>query len=154
MSRSHTLALVLFAIGLPLGTWMHDRATTEGIRLAQSDAHADDERALDRSLREARTQRFLTEARDPTSSCAARASALHFLADEDHEAPELRAWAKQELAQRGPCRVHEHDDTLGPLLNDPKVHDDVVKLFGNLECNETLKELVRLGLETDEQPRD
>lgn len=152
MSRSQTLALVLFAIGLPLATWLHARATNEGIRLAQSEAHSADERSLDTTLREARTQRFLTEARDPSSSCETRRSALHFLANEDHEDPELRAWAKHALARRGRC-IAKHDDTLGALVNDPRDHDDMVKLFGNLERNKTLKELIRLGLETDQPAR-
>lgn len=151
MTRSQTLALVLFAIGLPLATWMHGRATEEGIRLAQSDAHSDDERALDTGLREARTQRFLSEARDPTTSCETRQSALRFLAEEDHEDAELKTWAKRELARGGRC-IGKHDDTLGALVNDPRVHDDIVKLFGDLECNTTLKELIRPG-ETDQRAR-
>lgn len=151
MSRSHILAVVLFAIGMPLATWMHGRATNEGIRLAQADDHAADARALDTNLRRARTERFLAEVRDPSSSCATRRSALHFLADEDHEDPQLRAWAKQELDQLH-CRTR-YDDALPAPVATPRAHDDVVKLFGNLERNTTLKALIRLGLEPDQRQR-
>jgi ABC-type transporter Mla subunit MlaD len=51
-------------------------------------------------------------------------------------------------------KIERGDGTIGKLVNDPKVHDDLVKLFGNLERNETMKKLIRLGLEADDQVRD
>ncbi len=51
-------------------------------------------------------------------------------------------------------KIERGDGTLGKLVNDPKVHDDIVKLFGNLERNETLKKLIRMGLEADDGVRE
>jgi hypothetical protein len=40
---------------------------------------------------------------------------------------------------------------MGKLINDPKGHDDLVKLLGNLERNKAFKRLIRWSLEMDEK---
>ena len=46
--------------------------------------------------------------------------------------------------------IEKGDGTLGKLLKDPKAYDDLVKILGNIERNNTLKKLVRFVAEKDE----
>jgi ABC-type transporter Mla subunit MlaD len=51
-------------------------------------------------------------------------------------------------------KLEKGEGTAGKLLSDPKAHDDLVKILGNLERNKTLKTLVRWVMEGDDQMRD
>jgi ABC-type transporter Mla subunit MlaD len=42
------------------------------------------------------------------------------------------------------------EGTMGKLLKDPKAYDDLVKILGNIERNNTIKRLVRFVVEKDE----
>ncbi len=46
--------------------------------------------------------------------------------------------------------IEKGDGTLGKLLKDPKAYDDLVKILGNIERNNTIKKLVRFVVEKDE----
>lgn len=46
--------------------------------------------------------------------------------------------------------IEKGDGTLGKLLKDPKAYDDLVKILGNIERNNTIKRLVRFVVEQDE----
>jgi len=46
--------------------------------------------------------------------------------------------------------IEKGDGTLGKLLKDPKAYDDLVKILGNIERNNTIKRLVRFVVEKDE----
>ncbi len=46
--------------------------------------------------------------------------------------------------------IEQGDGTLGKLLKDPKAYDDLVKILGNIERNNTIKRLVRFVVEKDE----
>lgn len=46
--------------------------------------------------------------------------------------------------------IEKGEGTAGKLLKDPKAYDDLVKLLGNIERNNTLKRLVRWAMEEDE----
>ena len=52
------------------------------------------------------------------------------------------------------AKIEKGEGTLGKLISDSKVHDDLVKLFDDLERNETLKRLVRGAMEADDAKRD
>ncbi|RMG98155.1 MAG: MCE family protein [Deltaproteobacteria bacterium] len=49
------------------------------------------------------------------------------------------------------AKLDAGEGTLGKLVNDPKAHDDLVKLFENLERNKTLKRLIRFVMKSDEK---
>jgi ABC-type transporter Mla subunit MlaD len=51
-------------------------------------------------------------------------------------------------------KIEKGEGTIGKLIADSKVHDDLVKLFDDLERNETLKRLVRGAMEADDAKRD
>src|SRR5690606_38305737 len=46
--------------------------------------------------------------------------------------------------------IEKGDGTLGKLLKDPKAYDDLVKIHGNIERNNTIKKLVRFVVDKDE----
>lgn len=46
--------------------------------------------------------------------------------------------------------IEKGDGTLGKLVKDPKAYDDLVKILGNIERNNTIKKLVRFVVEKDE----
>lgn len=48
-------------------------------------------------------------------------------------------------------KIDRGDGSVGKLVNDPKAHDDLVKLFQNIERNKTFKRLVRWAMEMDEK---
>lgn len=52
------------------------------------------------------------------------------------------------------AKIEKGEGTLGKLISDSTVHDDLVKLFDDLERNETLKRLVRGAMEADDAKRD
>ncbi len=52
------------------------------------------------------------------------------------------------------AKVEKGEGTLGKLISDSKVHDDLVKILGNIERNETLKSLVRAGIKADDAARE
>ncbi|MBX7083135.1 MAG: MlaD family protein [Nannocystaceae bacterium] len=51
-------------------------------------------------------------------------------------------------------KIERGEGTLGKLISDSKVHDDLVKLFGNIERASTLKSVVRAGIEADDAARE
>ena len=46
--------------------------------------------------------------------------------------------------------LEKGEGTMGKLLKDPKAYDDLVKILGNIERNNTVKRLVRFVVEKDE----
>ncbi|MBL8942328.1 MAG: MCE family protein [Myxococcales bacterium] len=52
------------------------------------------------------------------------------------------------------AKIERGEGTVGKLISDSKVHDDLVKLFDDLERNETLKALVRGAMDADDAKRD
>lgn len=52
------------------------------------------------------------------------------------------------------AKIEKGEGTIGKLINDSKVHDDLVKLFDDLERNETYKRLVRGAMDADGTKRD
>ncbi len=52
--------------------------------------------------------------------------------------------------QKVVATIEKGDGTLGKLLKDPKAYDDLVKILGNIERNNTIKRLVRFVTEKDE----
>ena len=46
--------------------------------------------------------------------------------------------------------IEKGEGTAGKLIKDPKAYDDLVKLLGNIERNNTLKRLVRYVMEKEE----
>lgn len=51
-------------------------------------------------------------------------------------------------------KIDKGEGTLGKLIGDSKVHDDIVKLFDNIERQTTLKALVRGAIEEDDAKRN
>jgi uncharacterized protein YaaN involved in tellurite resistance len=52
------------------------------------------------------------------------------------------------------AKIEKGEGTIGKLISDSKVHDDLVKLFDDLERNETLKRLVRGAMDADGTKRE
>jgi len=48
-------------------------------------------------------------------------------------------------------KVNEGEGTVGKLVNDPKAHDDLVKLFQNVERNKVFKALIRHSMKLDDK---
>ncbi|MEZ4451706.1 MAG: MlaD family protein [Nannocystaceae bacterium] len=46
--------------------------------------------------------------------------------------------------------IEKGEGTVGKLLKDPKAYDDLIKILGNIERNNTIKRLVRFVVEKDE----
>jgi len=69
-------------------------------------------------------------------------------ADAEQAIIELRNAA--ETAKRIIAEIETGNGTMGKLVYDSKVHDDLVKILQNLERNETFKRLTRLVIELDE----
>ena len=51
------------------------------------------------------------------------------------------------------ANVRAGKGTLGALLNDPSVYEDLKVLLGNVERNKSLRALVRYSIEQDEASR-
>jgi len=51
-------------------------------------------------------------------------------------------------------KIEKGEGTLGKLIGDSKVHDDVVKLFDDLQRNDGLKRLIRGAIEADDNKRE
>lgn len=47
-------------------------------------------------------------------------------------------------------RIEDGEGTIGKLINDSKPHDDLVKILGNVERNNTWKRVIRYAIELDE----
>lgn len=59
----------------------------------------------------------------------------------------------KEITERGARiakRIEEGEGTIGKLINDSKPHDDLVKILGNVERNNTWKRVIRYAIELDE----
>ena len=52
------------------------------------------------------------------------------------------------------AKIEKGEGTIGKLISDSKVHDDLVKLFDDLERNKALKALVRGALDADDAKRE
>jgi ABC-type transporter Mla subunit MlaD len=48
------------------------------------------------------------------------------------------------------AKIERGEGTLGKFVNDPKVHDDIVKLFQQLDRNTTFKRVTRYAMEAEE----
>lgn len=59
----------------------------------------------------------------------------------------------KEITERGARiakRIEDGEGTIGKLINDSKPHDDLVKILGNVERNNTWKRVIRYAIELDE----
>jgi ABC-type transporter Mla subunit MlaD len=52
------------------------------------------------------------------------------------------------------AKIEAGEGTVGKLISESKVHDDLVKLLDDLERNEALKRLVRAAMEADDTKRE
>jgi len=65
------------------------------------------------------------------------------LADLNQVAADLRAIVRDMRAGKG---------TIGALLVDPSVYEDLKRVLGNVERNEVLRSIVRYSIKQDEKP--
>lgn len=70
------------------------------------------------------------------------------VADVEAAIADLRETAQS--AKNVVARIEKGEGTIGRLINDPKVHDDMVKIFQQLERNNTVKRAVRTVMELED----
>lgn len=89
--------------------------------------------------------RLLTDLKDPSN----KSVAAKLLYDPDGSmVHELESTL--ESLHRVVAGIESGEGTVGKLIKDPKAYDDLVKILGNIERNNTLKRLVRFVVEKDE----
>ncbi len=92
-------AMGLFALSLPLASWLHGAQRAEQDAATQRRAYKYEHALQLADERQERTMKFVDAALDPTRSLAQRDAALRFLAEELGPKSAVRAWARKELAR-------------------------------------------------------
>lgn len=157
-------------VGALISDAQYKRDTGEAIRAIRSTAEGAD-RFMDdanRSIR--RIEKDLQPAIDDTRSVLTNvAQMLQALKDPSNQSVAHKLlydkdgkWAREvegaltnakEITERGARiakRIEDGEGTIGKLINDSKPHDDLVKILGNVERNNTWKRVIRYAIELDE----